>query len=126
LKKDAFSNGVITDGPEVFSVLSLSVSLENQATVLKVAGELDLSTVPEFKAFYEKHKPINGLIVFDMTGLEFVDSTGVGSLLAIWKDLNQSQQPFSVCNLSDDVYEVLEVMGVPDFLGEEHFKRSPL
>jgi len=105
-------------------VLSLSVSLEDQATVLRVAGELDLSTVPEFKTFYEKHKPINGLIVFDLAGLEFVDSTGVGSLLAIWKDLNQNQQPFSVCNLSEDVYEVLDVMGVPAFLGEEHFKRS--
>ncbi|KKM11320.1 hypothetical protein SY88_08695 [Clostridiales bacterium PH28_bin88] len=106
-------------------MLSLSYTSEAQTTILKVAGELDLFTVPEFKAFYEKHKPVNGPVVFDLAGLEFMDSTGVGSLLAIWKDLSQNQQPFSVCNLNEDVYEVLDVMGVPDFLGEEHFKRSP-
>ncbi|GAV21492.1 hypothetical protein cpu_00020 [Carboxydothermus pertinax] len=109
----------------MFSVLSLSVSLEGHATVLRVAGELDFSTVTEFEAFYKKHKPINGSVVFDLAGLEFVDSTGVGSLLAIWKELSQNQQPFSVCNLNEDVYEILDVMGVPAFLGEEHFKRSP-
>lgn len=104
-------------------MLSLSVSSDAQTTILKVAGELDLFTVTELKACYEKLKPVNGRIVFDLAGLEFMDSTGVGSLLTIWKDLQQSKLPYSVSNLNEDVYEILDVMGVTAFLGEENFHR---
>ena len=49
--------------------------------VLVVEGELDLSTVPRLRSVFEMHRPAAGDVTLDVSGLRFIDSTGLQELL---------------------------------------------
>lgn len=52
------------------------------ATVLRLAGELDLATAPDVLAAVEAAAGDDGSrLVLDMSGVSFIDSTGVRTLL---------------------------------------------
>nr|WP_267879693.1 STAS domain-containing protein [Caldalkalibacillus mannanilyticus] len=59
--------------------------------------------------------------MFDMNELIFVDSTGVGALLNICNQLSALSTPFYFVNLTSDVSEVFDILGLSMAIGEEHF-----
>jgi anti-sigma B factor antagonist len=55
------------------------VSVERSGTtaVVRLAGELDLATTPELADVLHGLEPACERIILDLTGLEFIDSTGL-------------------------------------------------
>ena len=55
-----------------------SVTVEGESLLVKVAGELDLATAPELDACL---RPVRGDVAIDCSGLDFIDSSGIRSLV---------------------------------------------
>jgi anti-anti-sigma factor len=51
-----------------------------QAGVIRLAGELDMSTVPELDPVLEAAAERGGAVLVDLTELTFMDSTGIHAL----------------------------------------------
>lgn len=51
-----------------------------EATILRIAGEVDLATVDTLVEAVERAVPQKGTLVLDLTGVEFMDSAGVASV----------------------------------------------
>jgi len=51
-------------------------------TVLQLCGEFDLASAPAFEAELARAEAEPGPLVIDLSALEFIDSTGIGQLLA--------------------------------------------
>lgn len=49
--------------------------------VLRVSGDLELRTCEAFRAGLDRALSRRGLVVVDLTGLDFLDSSGLGALL---------------------------------------------
>jgi anti-anti-sigma factor len=47
-------------------------------SIIRIEGDLDYNTTPELKFIHEKEE---GSLVVDLTKLEYLDSSGLGSLL---------------------------------------------
>lgn len=103
-------------------MLEVDVSNQQDLAVVRLNGELDISTVEEFKQSVEKAKNSVSHMQLDLDKLSFVDSTGVGAILKVIKGLKQSNIEVKISNISAEVFEVFDLLGLPMLLGEELFE----
>jgi anti-anti-sigma factor len=77
---------------------------------LVLEGELDLSTVPGLRSVFERHRPIAGDVTLDISGLRFIDSTGLQELLDLSATLTDGA--IVLRNVSAYVLKLLRVTGL--------------
>ena len=84
--------------------------------VVKLFGELDLSTAPQLEAC------LNGLGVdgadvrLDLSGLSFCDSSGISAMVTAAKRVRKRRGHFSIVSPQPAVRSVLEITGLLDYL----------
>ena len=103
-------------------MLEVQTSKDGANSVLSLAGELDIATVDKFKKMVDEARDGISGMVLDMAQLSFVDSTGVGGLLNVVKSLKNDNINVKVHNVSEEVYEVFDLLGLPMLLGKEVFE----
>jgi anti-sigma B factor antagonist len=97
-------------------VRELAISTEQvspTATVLALTGELDLYTCPELKT--ELLRVIEGgatLVVIDLAGTTFIDSTGLGVLIRGVERLRVNDGSLAVVCLDQNLTKIFEVTGL--------------
>jgi anti-sigma B factor antagonist len=83
---------------------------ENGVTVLAPTGRLDVAGAPSLRdAFSEIAKDEPSRVVIDMEGVSFVDSTGLGSVIAALKQLRSTQGELRLAAPNQQVRVVLEL-----------------
>lgn len=85
-----------------------------RATVVEVAGELDLHSAPRLRA--EVARALEGdaspRIVIDLGGVTFLDSTGVGVLVGALKRAREADGQLHFCSPQPRVCRVFEITGL--------------
>src|SRR5690349_25029948 len=89
-------------------------ALDDGSYVVTVAGELDVNTVPAFREFL---LALRGEVELDCTELTFIDSAGLGSLVAYYRELGASGGRLRLTNVSAACWKVLEITGLTELLG---------
>ncbi len=84
--------------------------------VLHVAGEIDIATAPALDTAIDGATGKDEDLAIDLTGVEFMDSTGLRSLIAAKLDLQDSGRRLVVLPGSGTVRRLFEVAGVVDAL----------
>lgn len=83
---------------------------ENGVTVVAPTGRLDVSGAPALRdAITEAVKNGPSRVVIDMEGISFVDSTGLGSVIAALKQIRGSQGELRLAAPNQQVRVVLEL-----------------
>lgn len=83
---------------------------DNGVTVLAPTGRLDVAGAPALKeAIGEAVKKGPPKVVIDMEGVTFVDSTGLGSVIAALKQIRNSQGELRLAAPNQQVRVVLEL-----------------
>lgn len=104
-----------TQNPAPFAV---AVEEQDGVRVIAVNGELDLSTAPQLEEqLAEMPSAGEGALLIDLSGCEFIDSTGIGLIVRTWQRLDseadgEGQGRFALCGLSDQVRRLLEITGL--------------
>lgn len=85
--------------------------------VIAVNGELDLNTAPQLEERLETALAANGSgLLLDLSGCEFIDSTGIGLIVRAWQRLDANPEGgdarLALCGLSDQVRRLLEITGL--------------
>ncbi|WP_102345147.1 STAS domain-containing protein [Bacillus sp. Marseille-P3661] len=50
-----------------------------------------------------------------------IDSTGIGLLIDLVKTLRENQSEITISNVSEDIFEIFEIIQLPEILGEKVF-----
>jgi anti-sigma B factor antagonist len=97
---------------------SLEVSHTNagQEHIIKVSGELDLSTVDTLRQAAEEHLEAGQTLILDLSGLTFCDSTGLGAMIRLHQRADTTGATLILCELRRRVTELLAVTGVDQVL----------
>jgi anti-sigma B factor antagonist len=94
----------------------LRVQLEGseEVPVIRVAGEVDLTTAPELRAKLAELPAAGGTVVIDMSEVTFLDSTGLSVLVASWKRLCEAgeKNSFRLVVNRPAIQRVLDVTGL--------------
>jgi anti-sigma B factor antagonist len=87
-----------------------SRQVDNGVTVVAPTGRLDVAGAPSLReAITELIKNGPPRVVLDMEGVSFVDSTGLGSVIAVLKQIRSSQGDLRLAAPNQQVRVVLEL-----------------
>ena len=93
------------------------VSVMEDETVISVIGDLDFSTAPRLRAqILELLKDGTTSLVIDLSQLDFVDSSGLGVLVAALKRMRERDGRLMLRSPSANTSKVLEVSGLNKLL----------
>jgi anti-sigma B factor antagonist len=91
--------------------------ITGRAVTLALSGELDLMSSPIFEEALERAYEENPeLIVVDLRGLEFMDSTGLHRLVSAQQRAIQSGRRFGVVRGGEPVQRLFDLTGIADLL----------
>ncbi|SMC20114.1 anti-sigma B factor antagonist [Desulfacinum hydrothermale DSM 13146] len=95
---------------EVNSLVELKESREQGVLVVEMHGKLDITTVPHFKE--RSASWVEGdhrALVLDFAHVSFVDSSGLGSLVALFKHIKSKEGRLALCCLSQEIQGVFSI-----------------
>jgi anti-sigma B factor antagonist len=84
--------------------------------VIAIRGELDLDTAPQLE---ERLEGVDADLLIDLSGCEFIDSTGIGLIVRTWQRLDSdggSRSRLALCGPDDQVRRLLEITGLESSL----------
>ncbi|HYZ94052.1 MAG TPA: STAS domain-containing protein [Actinomycetota bacterium] len=81
--------------------------------VVHLQGEVDLASAPQLRrGIYDLIDQGNHRIAIDLTGVEFMDSTGLGVLIGALKRLREAGGAMVLAGIRPAVGRVLEITGL--------------
>ncbi len=90
--------------------LDIEIHSRNRVMVIKIGGEIDLYSSPQFrKRILEtiENKPL--VVLVDLENVRYMDSSGVATLIEGLKQANQYKGRFVIAGLRAEVREVFEL-----------------
>lgn len=88
-----------------------------EGTVLKVKmiGELDMNVAGSLKERLDKEMNAADVrhLIFDFSGLDFIDSSGLGVLISCYRQLAPIGGSVRIEKAKQNVYRILELSGIP-------------
>jgi len=94
-------------------VLSISTEPDGDVTVIRLGGELDNMNVSDLSsAFFLLLDNGHRLFVLDLSDLEFIDSAGLGGLVALWERAIEKGCLVALGQVSPRVQDVLQITGL--------------
>lgn len=91
--------------------MELDVKSAGQVTVVTIPGEtLDAGNSREFKNRIEPVLEAHDRLVFDLSRLTFVDSSGCGALVSCLRRMKEGDGDLFLCNLSSQVRDLFNVI----------------
>ena len=84
--------------------------------VISVSGEVDLYNVSELKkALFSVTDGTYSSVVVDLKDVNYMDSSGIGALVAGQKKMRAHNGKFSLINIHDDVLNILKLATLDRF-----------
>lgn len=84
--------------------------------ILAINGEVDLYNVGELKKIlFGATDGSNKSVVIDMKNVNYMDSSGIGAMVAGQKKMKALGGKFSLLNISDDVLNILKLATLDKF-----------
>lgn len=93
-------------------MIDVTQTVERGATIVVPVGKIDTLTAKAFEAELKRHiDGGNGPLLVDMSGVDYVSSFGLRSLLIAAKLLGPAGRKYVLFGLSAPVHDVLRVSG---------------
>lgn len=96
-------------------LMNLSVTVDGTILLVRLDGELDLNTAPQFRTAVEEtlgRSPRLLHLVLDLTGVSFVDSSGLGAILGRYRQFAGQGGRVLVVGLQPSVRRLFELSGL--------------
>ncbi|MEV4829608.1 MULTISPECIES: STAS domain-containing protein [unclassified Micromonospora] len=97
---------------------TMSTRQEGAGTVLEIAGDLDMSTTPQLRE--RLREVVEGgarVVVVDLTGVGFMDSSGLGALVVAYRELRERNGWLGLAGVRRPVRTVLSITSVDQVIG---------
>ncbi|MBW3591200.1 MAG: STAS domain-containing protein [Actinobacteria bacterium] len=97
----------------------------NGWSTVRVTGEIDMSNAPELSDFLAQLiQSEQQDLALDLSGIEFMDSSGLGVLVKTHQLLAEREQSLVIRSPSPQVLRTLEVSGLNNVLSVDHSTRD--
>ena len=102
--------------PEAITEFEIAVEKLDGGTVVRVVGELDLSTHDRLADELKTIASGGDAIVVDLTACDFIDSSGIRALLIGRQAAEESEGTLALAAAKPQVVRILDVTGVANAL----------
>ncbi len=98
------------------------IEIEGKPPVISLYGELDIYASQEFKNdSLNLLKTTQDDIYLDFTNLDYIDSTGLGALISILKEANESDRDIYLIEVNERIRKLFKITQLEEmfkFVGE--------
>ncbi len=84
---------------------------------LVVQGDVDGATVDQFREALARASSTSGNVVIDLSGVPFIDSSGLGALVRALRSAQEAGGSFQVVNAGRSVARAAQYAGLAEHLG---------
>lgn len=92
---------------------------DDNIQTLELKGDLDVYSEEEFKSFIAEEIDPNKDLVIDLNALEYLDSTGLGMFMNIYKMLNDNDKTVKIINAKDNIYKLFKITDLTSLFSME-------
>lgn len=95
--------------------MSVKSKHDRGCLVVSLTGELDLKTAGELKATVDpalREARTAPTVVLDLSGVNFMDSSGMGAILGRYRTVSQMGGKLAVCSLTPQLRKLFELTGL--------------
>ena len=97
---------------------------ENSICVISIEGNIALDGVNEAKSYLKPHieNPESKGLLISFEKVNFIDSSGIGLIVSIFKTLQQKEQKFALCALSqknEEIFSITRLNKILDIFPDE-------
>jgi len=108
----------MTEDDDLVDGIAVRTEQDGSRAVLSLTGELDLVSAPRVRsAIGALRADAIDEVVVDLSGLTYIDSVGIGLLVATRRRLDSEGRRFSVRDPAPQVLRLLEITGLVEYLG---------
>jgi anti-sigma B factor antagonist len=98
-------------------LFSIDVSEHGGCTILTVEGEIDVATAPQLRqAAVRLANDGKTSLVIDLSGVGFLDSTGLGVIVGVVKRVRTQGGELAIAGADNHVRKVFEITRISDVL----------
>lgn len=94
--------------------LKVQMAIKKNRLVIRLDGELDQSNVEELKKkvceIIKKYSIVN--LVFNLEKLNFMDSTGIGFIIARYSEIKRKGGNIVVCSMNETIMKIFNISGL--------------
>lgn len=92
---------------------------EDKVQTIKLIGDLDVYSEDEFKSFIDEEIDPNKDITIDLKDLEYLDSTGLGMFMNIYKMVNENGKDIKIINAKDNIKKLFKITDLTELFDME-------
>ena len=89
--------------------MKFDVRTEGEYTVIALKGEVDLHCSPQAREQILKYLGDNCHVMVDLSGVEYIDSSGIASLIEGYQLAKRGKLQFSLVGVSEPAMQVLKL-----------------
>jgi anti-sigma B factor antagonist len=94
--------------------LTIADRVHGEFDVIELAGDIDVETARTLRAhIVERFSDSTARVVIDLSGVDFMDSSGLGALVSGWQ-LSRDEGAFRIAGANSIVRRVLSITGMED------------
>jgi len=101
-----------TDASVPARTLNLHIYAWEDATVVRCTGRLTVETSPQLKTEVKALLPAKRRLILDMSELGYMDSSGLGALVALYISAKGAKCQFELLNVTPRIRELLSMTNV--------------
>lgn len=100
--------------------MHISTSIEGESLIVRLKGDFDLHSVPEFRSVVIEKMNKKDLknLVLSLKEVNFIDSSGLGAILGRYRDLKKKGGQVMLVNLKPQVRKVFHLSGLLNVMDE--------
>ena len=96
--------------------MEVAIKDRGEHKIVSINGEVDLYNVSELKkTLFSITDGANNSVVVDMKNVNYMDSSGIGALVAGQKKMKAHNGKFALMNIHDDVLNILKLATLDKF-----------
>lgn len=93
---------------------------ENKNFEIHLSGDLDINVVENFKnEILDKYKILDKNIVFDFSDLKYIDSTGIGVIMTVYKEAKDKLKTLTIKNANRNIYKLFKITKLTELFNME-------
>lgn len=89
--------------------MKLNFIQQDKVGIIEISGRLDAYNAPELRALYDSISDQATNFIMDMGDCEFIDSTGLGTIVACLKSASQGGGDIHIARLQDKPRMVFDI-----------------
>ncbi len=94
-------------------------------TIFHLTGKIVSSTSAQFRDTAKNLIPEKRTIILDLSGVTYVDSSGLGILVGIWVSARRGGCELKLVNVSDRIKELLRLTNLDKLFATSRFPDTP-